>query len=284
MTTQDGVDVNVVDAWRSTMMANAARDPFWRAKVSHEVLVNPAHQAELEDKCTTCHAPMGNFESHFTGQGRYAIASLEQDPLALDGVSCVPCHMQRGDSIGSFFSGQLKLDTLGRPIYGPYADSTIFPYPMEDFVNYTPKFGAQVLDGGLCAGCHTLITETADLNGNLTGDEFIEQATYHEWLNSDFNPDRFQSPDSGITCQGCHVPQLNDDIGVVISANYIFLQPKTPFGRHEFAGANTFVLNMLKQHGDTLVVTATNAQFDSTIARTEVMLRQRSLLLQTTFA
>ena len=34
-----GEDVNVSDDWRSTMMANSARDPFWRAKVSHEVSV-----------------------------------------------------------------------------------------------------------------------------------------------------------------------------------------------------------------------------------------------------
>jgi len=30
-------DINVVDDWSSTMMANSAKDPFWRAKVSHEV-------------------------------------------------------------------------------------------------------------------------------------------------------------------------------------------------------------------------------------------------------
>jgi hypothetical protein len=36
MVDANGVDVNVSDDWRSTMMANSARDPFWRAKVSHE--------------------------------------------------------------------------------------------------------------------------------------------------------------------------------------------------------------------------------------------------------
>ena len=33
----------------------------------------------------------------------------------------------------------------------------------------------------------TLITETRDLNGNATGDEFVEQATWHEWKNSIYN-------------------------------------------------------------------------------------------------
>ncbi|MFT5184724.1 MAG: mono/diheme cytochrome c family protein, partial [Flavobacteriales bacterium] len=42
-----GNDVNVVDAWSSTMMANSAKDPFWIAKVSHEVLANPGLQTEI---------------------------------------------------------------------------------------------------------------------------------------------------------------------------------------------------------------------------------------------
>ena len=67
MVTDQGVDVNVVDDWRSTMMANSAHDPFWKAKVSHEVQVNPAHQAQLEDKCTSCHAPAGRHDKHLLG-------------------------------------------------------------------------------------------------------------------------------------------------------------------------------------------------------------------------
>ena len=54
----DGWDVNVVDDWRSSLMANSTKDPFWRAKVRHEVITNPSHAAGLEDKCTSCHAPL----------------------------------------------------------------------------------------------------------------------------------------------------------------------------------------------------------------------------------
>ncbi|HNM27052.1 MAG TPA: hypothetical protein PKL15_16530, partial [Saprospiraceae bacterium] len=50
LVTTDGKDVNIYDDWRSTMMANSARDPFWRAKVTHEILVNPAHSNELQNK------------------------------------------------------------------------------------------------------------------------------------------------------------------------------------------------------------------------------------------
>ncbi len=273
--TPEGVDVNVVDAWRSTMMANSARDPFWRAKVSHEGLVNPAHKDALEDKCTSCHAPAGRYDKHMLGHGLYSMSELMHDSVGLDGVNCVACHIQSADSIGLHFSGKLKFDTLNRPLYGPYLDDDIFGAPMSSFVGYEPKYGAHINDAGLCAGCHTLLTETADLSGEHTGAYFVEQATYHEWLNSIFN--NREHAETGITCQGCHVPRIDE--GVVLSANYIFLQPHSPFGLHHFAGANSFMLHMLKDHRDSLGVPATPTQFDSTIARTNRLLQQHSLLL-----
>ena len=273
--TPGGVDVNVVDDWRSTMMANSARDPFWRAKVSHEGLVNPAHKEVLEDKCTSCHAPAGRFDKHMLGHGPYSMAELMHDSVALDGVNCVACHIQSADSLGIRFSGNLKFDTTGRPLYGPYLDDDIFGAPMASFVGYEPRYGAHINDAGLCAGCHTLITETADLSGQHTGGHFVEQATYHEWLNSIFNNE--EHPETGVTCQGCHVPRIEE--GVVLSANYIFLQPKSPFGLHHFAGANSFMLRMLRDHAQELGIPATATQFDSTIARTDRLLQQHSLLL-----
>lgn len=270
-----GNDVNVADDWRSTMMANSARDPFWRAKVSHEVAVNPGHQAELEDKCTTCHAPMGRYDKFLSTGAHYSISEMVNDPVALDGVSCLPCHMQGPDSLGLLFSGNLKFDT-NSVLYGPYQD--IFGSPMTSFVGYEPLYGEHINDPGLCAGCHTLQTATADLDGNATGDEFVEQATYHEWLNSSFNTNTF--PSTGVTCQGCHVPRIDD--AVVISANYLFLQGQSPFGLHHFAGANTFMLKLLKDNILPLELTAHPDQFDSTIARTNRMLQQNTLLLEPT--
>lgn len=280
MVTTNGRDVNVSDAWRSSMMANSAKDPFWRAKVSHEVLVNLQHQAILEDNCTSCHAPMGHFEHHLTGQGLYSMTQFEQDAIAFDGVSCVPCHMQNPDSVGRYFSGNLHFDAEDRILYGPYADDDIFAAPMEAFVNYNPRYGEHITQSALCSGCHSGIAQTVDLDGNFTGDEFVWQATYHEWLNSEFN--NIQNPATGITCQGCHVPLLDDDVGVVLSANYAFLAPKSPFGEHHFAGGNSFMLKLLKDNMDALNVTAYPDQMDSSIARTLKMLQQHTLLVETT--
>ncbi|MBL7945975.1 MAG: T9SS type A sorting domain-containing protein [Flavobacteriales bacterium] len=277
--TAAGVDVNPVDSWRSTMMANSAKDPFWRAKVSHEVAVNPAHQAALEDKCTSCHAPMGRYDKFLTGGGHYSIAEMTPDPVAMDGVSCLSCHMQSADSIGQLFSGSLKFD-LNDVVYGPINAKNLFGAPMESFVGYAPQYGAHITDAGLCAGCHTLITETADLEGNATGDKFVEQATYHEWLNSVFNPDI--DPEGGVTCQGCHMPRVDEPM--VISALYDFLASeeylRTPYGKHDLVGGNTFMLNLLKNNRQELLLTANAVQFDSTIARTTRLLQNQTLLVQ----
>lgn len=269
---EQGTDVNMADQWRSTMMANSARDPFWRAKVSHEGLVNPQHQEIIEDKCTSCHAPQGRYEKHLLGLGFYSINEMVQDPIALDGVSCMPCHMQSADSLGKLFSGKLKFDP--GIAYGPYEDD-IFSPPMISFVGVEPMYGEHINAAGLCAGCHTLITETVDLEGNFTGDHFVEQATYHEWLNSIYNTD--VDPEGGVTCQGCHMPRITD--AVVISGLYAFLEGRSPYGMHHFAGSNVFMLELLKNNISELGLTASPVHFDSTIARTNSMLKQHTLLM-----
>jgi hypothetical protein len=61
---ENGVDINLFDHWEGSMMALSAKDPFWRAKVSHEILTNPAHAVGLQTKCTSCHAPMGHYDAY----------------------------------------------------------------------------------------------------------------------------------------------------------------------------------------------------------------------------
>ena len=90
-----------------------------------------------------------------------------------------------------------------------------------------PTYSTHTDQSRMCSSCHTLITETADLNGNLTGGEFIEQATYREYLNSSF-------PSNNIKCQTCHMPQLSDP--VVIANGFIAFATKISFNQHVFAG------------------------------------------------
>ena len=258
MITEGGKDVNVADDWRSTMMANSARDPFFRAKMSHEGIVNPGHQTSIENKCLSCHAPLGMHEERMLGNPPFTAAMLDTSVMGLEGVSCLACHMQNPDSAGRFFSGELHFDSAS--VYGPYADDDINAAIMEFFVGFRPGYGEHIHDGRVCAGCHSLITGTLDLDGNATGGEFIEQATWHEWKNSIYQAD------TNTTCRGCHMPRIQD--AIVLASEYAFLDGHSPFGLHHLAGGNTMMLRLLKEHKEELGIPANDTQFDSTIART----------------
>ena len=120
MVNDQGQSVAIVNDWRSTMTANSAKDPLWRAKVSHEGLVNPAHKEVLEDVCTSCHAAAGNKNAHHQGMSLYTISDLENDPLGLDGVQCTVCHQITDESMGNY-SGTFEIGT-SKTIWGPYTN------------------------------------------------------------------------------------------------------------------------------------------------------------------
>jgi len=275
----NGWDVNLTDHWRSSIMANSAKDPLWKAKIRHEVLINPEHQELLEDKCTSCHAPIGNFEAHKLatdagGDTLYTVANLMIDTLALDGVSCAICHQQAPEGIGTVFSGELYFseDTAYGPFGGNKGEYPVQWEPMFNFVGVMPIYGEHISTSEACAGCHTLLTSSVDLEGNFTGEQFVEQATFHEWLNSSFS----EGPDA-VQCQGCHMPQIQDS--VVLAAGYAWLQPRAPFSLHTFVGANTHMLQILGENVELLGLSATAEEFDTTLAYTRDLLTQSSVEL-----
>ena len=135
----------------------------------------------------------------------------------------------------------------------------------------------------MCADCHTLITNTVDLDGNLTGGEYIEQATYHEWLNSAYSGEGIDLPEGSEelegTCQSCHMPRITDP--VIISSGYAFLEPRTPYGLHQLVGANTAMLEIMRDNIELLGLTATAEHFDSTLLWTQQLLTEHSVELIT---
>lgn len=266
-----GNDINVVDDWRATMMANSAKDPFWRAKVSHEVLLYSEHQQKIESKCTSCHAPLGHFAAFHNGANFYSMAQLENDSLGLDGVSCLACHQQSETNLGQGHSGDLLFDTA-RVAYGPFESPLSSPMLLS--TDYEPVYSPHISDSGLCAGCHTLITETFDYEGNETGNTFVEQATYHEWLNSRFALE-------SISCQNCHLPELEK--GSFFLVNGFDTQQRDSFYLHDLVGANTTMLKLMKNNIEELGITATPEQFDEVIAKTEQMLRFNAIDMNLTF-
>ena len=250
------------------MMANAAKDPYWQAKVESEVNANPQIQAQIEDKCAPCHMPMGRTQAIYDGADGYSLEQGRNDPLAMDGVSCTVCHQIQPGNLGSdeSFSGGYKIDS-SRVIFGPYEEP--LGELMASTAGYEPLHGPHILSAQLCATCHTLYTSYLDKEGNIAG-KFPEQMPYFEWKASDYAV-------NGTPCQDCHVPRVEQAMLISLypadtpSRDFVF--------KHQFIGGNTFMLTMLRDNGEAIGVTASSVHFDSTIARTRRQLQQRTAKL-----
>ena len=263
----DSVDINLYDDWETSMMGLAGVDPFWKAKVSHEILTNPGHAVELQTLCTSCHAPLGHYTAFYKGQTSYTLADLAIDSLGQSGVSCHSCHgIKDSSSLGTLFTGQIPYDT-NRIVYGPFVGP--MPGPMQLYVGLTPTYGPHLAESKACSPCHNLISNTVDLTGTPTGSTFVEQATYHEYLNSAY-PIVQQ-----VTCQTCHMPQIEDPIK--IANGYTALPGRTPFNLHSFAGANSFMVQLIKDNKQALGVMADDKNFDSTLTAIDKMLRLQTI-------
>lgn len=274
-----GENVSPAENWRATMMANSSKDPFWRAKVAHEVAINPGHEEAIVSTCTSCHAPLGRFEAAHDGV-LFTMNMLDEDSLANDGVSCMACHSQQIETVGNVFSGELtyNADTIWGPIFQiNEGDFPMFSSAMTSFVGVEPVPHEKMMKSEACAGCHTLRTHTADLSGNLTGNSFIEQATYHEWLNSSYNS---TNQAQNRECQSCHMPETDEPI--VVASGYAFLAdaPRQPYNQHWFVGGNTFMLNLMKNRIDELGITATEDHFNTVINRTNHLLQNETATLE----
>lgn len=271
-----GTTVDIGADWSATMMANSARDPFWRAMVSAEVAAQPALKTEIEAKCTTCHAPMAKTEAAKSGAS-FGIADLEAEDsrgeLARDGVSCTVCHQIRPDNLGTAasWSGGFEIGD-DRRIFGPYVDIT--PQPMTNQSGFTPVYGAHIKESRLCGTCHTLHTPVVDdATGRLTGAQFPEQMPYREWEASRYGRAEGQS------CQGCHMPAAQGAVRITNRPDWLTTTHE-PFGKHHFVGGNAFMLSLMKENGAKLGLAATPAAMDATLARTRESLRTRTATLQ----
>ncbi len=270
--TSNGKDVSIVQAWKGTMMDNAAIDPLYLAKVASEVQRNPDFKDVIEEKCSRCHMPMANVEAGFDGA---AIAMSGEGFLnpdnpyydaAKDGVSCTLCHqIEDTPKLGTVegTSGQFEIaDNVGtaRKTYGPYTSPSTGP--MVTNVQFTPEYSEHMNDSKLCASCHNLDTPVIDAQGKLSDLTFPEQAVYTEWEYSDFNATK--------SCQECHMPRTEGSVVISTRGN---VGERTPFYQHKFLGANTYMLEILKNNRDKLGAIADAAIFDESITNTRDFLK-----------
>ena len=270
-------DVSIESDWSTSMMANATRDPFWRAKVASEIQRNPQFKEVLDDKCSRCHAPMANVEAKFEGSSVELFGNGFLNPKnpyynhGTDAVSCTACHqVEDNGKLGTLegFSGKFSIVDLGtsaeRTAFGQYNNPAI--NPMLNNTGFRPTNASHISRSEMCATCHNLKTPFVDNTGTVMSttpeSEFPEQMVYTEWENSSFS-----AGTTAQSCQDCHMPKTD---GVKISTRPQTLTARNNFSRHTMVGANTTMLDILSRNKDALAVTATG--FDTAITQSRAML------------
>lgn len=302
----------------------------------------------LVDTCLRCHGAMGHLQTSHSGgpHGKLTLddvhAKSETGALIREGVSCMVCHRmqplpQSDDDDRPYLAHFLETSItgnvhLGPPseIYGPYQDDKLAGYAMQHAIGFKPKHSDYIKQSQLCGTCHTVSLPTID-NPLVAGEieredaqlvksesvpEFkkfhhhVEQATYLEWLNSQFNNETNPDAPHGQSCQQCHMhdrtfaaetgdedKQIQTRIAAIQDASYpdaenlakhddLRIRVREDYRRHGFAGLNVWLLEYFKQFDDVLGVkntdymTGSNRGADQAIAGMVRMAQQQTAALK----
>ena len=275
LSTPTGEDISIGIDWRTSMMGNGARDPYWMAGVRREMMDHPSATSVIQDECTICHMPMMNYESKLAGGHGDLFSHLPPDPnkladrLADDGISCTVCHQITGDNLGTreSFIGGFKIDEKTAPgerrVYGPYEIDTGHTTIMRSSSTFRPMEGKHIQSSEMCATCHTLYTKALNAQGQEIG-ELAEQVPYQEWLHSDYKETQ--------SCQSCHMPVVPQDVPIT----NVFSEPRPGFSRHVFVGGNFYMQRILNLYRGDLGTAALPAEMDAAANRTIAHLQSQS--------
>lgn len=272
--TPQGEDVSIGAAWRSTMMANSARDPYWHAAVRRETIDHPTHVDEIQSECARCHMPMTQKPADLAGHkgGVFAYlpggaASEEDRRLAGDGIACTVCHQMAKDKLGTpesynaHFVVAPPVDGV-RQALGPHDIDAGRERIMRSVTGYDPVKAPHIRQSEMCASCHTLITQSFGPSGEVVG-RLPEQMNYPEWLHSAFNREQ-------RSCQSCHMPRAAGPVRI----SSVLGEYRDGLSRHGFVGGNAFMLRIFSRYRDELGVEALPAALEATALATSRQLRE----------
>ncbi len=261
----DEPSVSPMLVWRGTMMANSARDPvFWAglAVAAQDVAADTSGTlTDATQLCVRCHAPRAALD------GNLDVTSIDElTPTQREGIECELCHRTVEDpatpagNAGWMLDDTLAGTTVGRR--GPWsypADAPEGERPGHDWIQDTYLGTSR-----MCGSCHDVTTpaERVDADGNPMGVPFNEQRTYSEWLRSAYAAEG----EDHRECQDCHMPAVSPAAGCgpFYEAGNESLLHETGARRHDFVGANAFMLGILRDlYGDAEVPAE---HFDETLS------------------
>ena len=277
MKTKAGEDFSIGLDWRSSIMANSSRDPYWQASVRRETLDHPESSAVIQDECSHCHMPIVEYQARVQDKKAELFSRLpfNQDNKgnaeAADGVSCSVCHQISKKNLGTraSFVGNFVIDppevSNQRPEHGPFVIDAGHQRVMQSSTGgYLPGEAAQIRDSALCATCHTLYTVARGKGGQAVG-ELPEQMPYQEWQHSAYATNK-------SSCQSCHMPEVQGDTPVTS----LFGEPRQGARHHYFVGANFLMQRILSNYRQDLGVAALPSELTAASQRTVNFLQSQS--------
>jgi hypothetical protein len=239
------------DSWAGTMMANAARDPVFRAALA----VANQDEPGVGTFCLRCHSPIAFVRGHATPPDGSAFDAIDDQ-----GIGCDTCHRAAaaGPPEAPYFRGDAQLvytDELDKR--GPYPDSVAHVHGVA--------FDEALSSAHFCGQCHQVTNpgrRLRDAAGVETPLAFPLDTTYEEWAQS-----AFSAPD-GKTCLDCHTQRKS---GVFPVATVPGAPARTDPRGHAFVGANLFGIRAVMASSPERAAAFPDA-FALALARTEEVL------------
>ena len=272
LTTPSGEDVSIGATWRSTMMANSGRDPYWQAAVRRETIDHPMQADDIQAECAACHMPMLQKVSKAAGRRTDVFAQLPINrkddsalhKLAADGVSCTVCHQISNEGLGTRdnFNANFTMRPTpadgNRVIFGPFQIDAGRKSIMRSVTGFQQMRATHIQESEVCATCHTLYTEVRTQTGQVVG-AFPEQMNFQEWQHSSYSQGQ-----NAQACQSCHMPEVKEKTRI----SSVLGDYREGLHRHLFVGGNAFVVRMLNRYREELGVTALASELEATAKAT----------------
>ncbi|MHC4936522.1 MAG: hypothetical protein ACYTGJ_09945 [Planctomycetota bacterium] len=269
------------DRWSTTIMAQAARDPLF-----HACLTIAEQDAQfVGDICLRCHTPSAWLSGNSTPTDGSALSGIND----WDGVTCNLCHrLVDPDYIAGVSPAvdqQIINSTPAVPVSPGNAqyivdplDRRRGPYALGAGFGFHPWFQSPYhREAALCGNCHDVSNPAYVRIGDeyvldTLGqphpthdkyDQFPVERTFSEWSQSSFAiapvdmGGRFGGNTPAVsTCQDCHMPKT------VASACSLGGVVRPDQALHDFAGAQTWVLDAINNLDTTGLIWDTPAYMD----------------------
>jgi hypothetical protein len=287
------MNVSPYGEWRWSPMGLAGRDPVFYSQLDSELAYlksQPDKSQMVVNTCMNCHGAMGkksfatehpteNFKVDFVYDTDPSTLGFRYGSLARDGISCMVCHQMAAPKdkslsyfLENYINGTFDL-TPPDQLNGPFKDTEITTYPMDTSLGIKPKYNPYIQTSQMCGSCHTIVLPILD--SPHAGDKEVEQATYPEWLNSQYRNEYGSVGATPKSCQDCHMPtsyankaakvdvaEIQTRIAIVqdltLPATEHLATPdqlnvrfrSEGYRRHELLGTNGFLLQMFLQPVD----------------------------------